>query len=328
MRGKGFLTHLGKDRFEVSNVGIGRDFKKIQIKLLKKDMQDILKKYGRDNTGNKDEIIRKFVEFAKKVPKLWNPAQAPAQAKPSKLNEIEVRVNRMIKKLEEREPITQPKSVPEFIPLEEAVPQIQSKPKITPFTPLEEAVPQFQSKNIKIQPKPATAVVYRSITRPRVIQPEPVPEPAQEIKENLKSTVPEKVLGLPKNPTMDQIKQNYRQLSRKYHPDRTKSTKEQQIINRAYETLTQSLKPKEEQSKIKEIFAMLKPLKIKGIGVIREFFDNIKSIKKYEGDGNFSGIFRRDAIKIYPKLMEILEKNNLREVALLAEELLNTYAKE
>jgi len=122
MIGCGFVNHLGGDKFEVSNEGVGRDFKKIQVKLLKKDMQEILKKYGRDNKGKKDEVILKFVEFIGKVPKIWKPAAAapspapepaapaPAVPKPSttlsKIAQAEARVNRMLTKL--KEPIMSP----------------------------------------------------------------------------------------------------------------------------------------------------------------------------------------------------------------------------
>jgi len=131
MIGTGFVTHLDKYRFEVSNEGVGRDFKKLNVRLLKKDMQEILKHYGRDHTGNKDEIIRKFVAFIGKVPKMYkvkvepsvsNPE--PAVSKPSttlsKIGQAEARVNRMLKKIEEREPIVQPivsVPVPEEVPV-------------------------------------------------------------------------------------------------------------------------------------------------------------------------------------------------------------------
>ena len=104
MIGKGYVSHLGKDIFEVSNDGVGRDFKKIQVKLLKKDMQEILKKYGRDNKGNKDEVILKFVEFVAKTPKTFKPVSKAASL--SKLSEAEARVDRMLSKL--KEPIMGP----------------------------------------------------------------------------------------------------------------------------------------------------------------------------------------------------------------------------
>jgi hypothetical protein len=118
------LSLIGKDNFEVSNEGVGRDFKKIQVKLLKKDMVDILKKYGRDSTGKKDEVILKFVEFIGKTPKLYKPTlPEPAVSKPStslsKIAQAEARVNRMLKKIEEREPIMGPVvsvPIPEDIP--------------------------------------------------------------------------------------------------------------------------------------------------------------------------------------------------------------------
>jgi hypothetical protein len=69
MIGGGFFVHLGKDNFEINDVGIGRDLKKFKVKMLKKDMQEILKKYGRDDTGKKDEVIQKFVDFIGKAPK-------------------------------------------------------------------------------------------------------------------------------------------------------------------------------------------------------------------------------------------------------------------
>jgi len=130
MNGRGYVRHLGKDNFEVSNEGVGRDFKKIQVKLLKKDMVDILKKYGRNSTGKKDEVILKFVEFIGKTPKLYKPAPSPisspepAVSKPStslsKISKAEERVNRMLKKIEEREPIVGPVvsiPIPEDVPV-------------------------------------------------------------------------------------------------------------------------------------------------------------------------------------------------------------------
>jgi len=118
MLGCGFFNHLGKDNFEVTDVGNGRDLKKFKVKMLKKDMQEVLKKYGRDNTGKKDEVLQKFITFMNKAPRIWNPqAEAQAKAKPSRLGEAEARVDRMLSKLKNITPMV---SVP--IPEEVKVP--------------------------------------------------------------------------------------------------------------------------------------------------------------------------------------------------------------
>jgi len=273
MYGSGFLTHLGKDRFKVSNVGLGRDFKEIEIKLLKKDMIDILKKYGRDSTGKKDEVILKFVEFAKKVPKLWN-----------------------------RQAYLQKQAKSEFIPLEEAE-------------------PQFQSKNIKITPKPkATAVVYRSIKRPTVIKTEPEPEPEPETKENLKAKTPYKVLGLSKEASLEEIRKRYKELSRKYHPDKTKSTKEQEIVNIAYKSLMNEITREEEKAKYKNISGIITKAKIPESSFIKEFFKLMLRIPIYNSESD-----RKYASDNFPKVIEILRKHDLKEVALFAKDLYNSY---
>jgi hypothetical protein len=118
MLGCGFFNHLGKDNFEVTDVGNGRDLKKFKVKMLKKDMQEVLKKYGRDNTGKKDEVLQKFITFMNKAPRIWNPqAVAEAKPKPSRLGEAEARVDRMLSKLKTITPMV---SVP--IPEEVKVP--------------------------------------------------------------------------------------------------------------------------------------------------------------------------------------------------------------
>jgi hypothetical protein len=114
MLGKGFFIHLGKDNFEVTDVGNGRDLKKFKVKMLKRDMQEILKKYGRDNTGKKDEVLQKFITFMSKAPKIFKPkavykaGETPAVPVPSsalsKIGEAEARVDRMLGKLK-TEPI-------------------------------------------------------------------------------------------------------------------------------------------------------------------------------------------------------------------------------
>jgi len=275
MNGSGFISHLGKDRFEVSNEGIGRDFKKIQVKLLKKDMVDILKKYGRDNKGKKDEVIGKFVEFVKKVPKIFKPI---------------------------------------------AVYKAGEAPAKADFIPLEEAVPQFKSKNIKIIPK-ATAVVYRSITRPKVLVPAPAPDLAEEpIKENLKGKTPEKILGLSKNATIDEIKKNYRFLSRKYHPDRTNSKQEQIIINRAYSDIMFKIAQEEEKTELKRISSILVKRKIKESMFIKNFFKVLMRVPVYN-----IGSDREYVARDYPIVMKIAEQNDLKEVALFAKDLYQKY---
>lgn len=338
MKGKGFLTHLGKDRFEVSNVGVGRDFKKIQIKLLKKDMVDILKKYGRDYTGKKDEVIRKFVEFMKKVPKLWNPAQAPDQ--------VSQHVSQPHAKPQPK-PDTKPapKPAPEFIPLEEAMPQFKSKPKITPFIPLEEAVPQFQSKNIKITPKPkATAVVYGTITRPRVIQPkpvlEPVPEPKKpkkEIKPNFKSKNAFDILGVDENTSEKDIKTRYRELSRIYHPDKLGNADIQSLLNRAYQEIMDRQDilsvARERRAKEQEKFDLIDKKKLdedfkKSLKIIKDskakgktnLIKQLKLFKTYRAN-KFTASVQIQMRKDYDAFRQALIDNGLQEVVDLADTL-------
>ena len=72
MYGKGYFTHLGKDKFEVSNEGVGNDIKKIQVKLLKSEMQKAIRDSGLplSSTGKKDEVIKNFIRLtnARTVP--------------------------------------------------------------------------------------------------------------------------------------------------------------------------------------------------------------------------------------------------------------------
>ena len=77
MFGRGYFNHLGKDNFEITDIGNGRDLKKFKVKMLKRDMVEILKKYGRDNTGKKDEVLQKFIKFISKAPKTWKPEPKP-----------------------------------------------------------------------------------------------------------------------------------------------------------------------------------------------------------------------------------------------------------
>jgi hypothetical protein len=77
MRGYGFFKHLGKDNFEVSNVGEGRDIPTIKVKLLKSDMQTILKLNGINDSGKKPEILAKFIDLIKLT---VTPKPAMAQA--------------------------------------------------------------------------------------------------------------------------------------------------------------------------------------------------------------------------------------------------------
>jgi hypothetical protein len=80
MFGRGYFNHLGKHNFKITDVGNGRDLKKFKVKMLKRDMVEILKKYGRDNTGKKDEVLLKFIKFISKAPKTWKPEPKPEPA--------------------------------------------------------------------------------------------------------------------------------------------------------------------------------------------------------------------------------------------------------
>ena len=41
MFGRGYFNHLGKDNFEITDIGNGRDLKKFKVKMLKRDMVEI-----------------------------------------------------------------------------------------------------------------------------------------------------------------------------------------------------------------------------------------------------------------------------------------------